>query len=70
MDRTGIEAFERAVRAHFDKEAASKSHSTYARDRWGGMLKAVYAHQRSIAKYLDLAERVGIKQADCEAIAT
>ncbi len=42
----------------------------YNCDRWGQMLRAIYSEQRSIQKYLDLTERTGLTQADCEAIAT
>jgi hypothetical protein len=78
LDRAGREAFEREVRARFDKEAAkiskrkgaSEPNPFYDRDRWGGMLKAVYLQQRNTRKYLDVATRIGLTQADCEAIAT
>jgi len=77
LDRAGLEAFEREVRARFDKECAALAkgkppvpNPDYARDRWGGMLRAIYSEQRSIEKYLDLTSRTGLTQADCEAIAT
>ena len=78
LDRAGLEAFEREVRARFDKECAAlgkekgsaAANPNYARNRWGGMLKAVYSRQRNIEKYLDLTARTGLTQADCEAIAT
>jgi len=76
-DRTGIEAFEREVRARFDRECAARSQQNragapnpnYARNRWGGMLKAAYSHRRNAAKYIELATQTELMQLDCEAIA-
>ena len=53
LDKAGLEAFEGEVRDRFDRECASLSRtnrrvepgSTYARDRWGQVLKTVYAQQ-------------------------
>ena len=78
LDKAGLEAFEREVRARFDGECTALSQrkrpsepgSDYARDRWGEMLKAIYSEQRNIKKYLALAARTGLTQADCEAVAT
>ena len=77
LDKPGLEAFEREVRARFDKESAALAkgkrpvpHPNYARDRWGGMLRAIYSEQRNIEKYLDLTARTELTQADCEAIST
>lgn len=77
LDRAGMEAFEHEVRTRFDKERdairarnrPAAPGSTYTRDRLGQVLKTVYAQQRNVPKYLDVAERVGLTQADCEAIA-
>jgi tetratricopeptide (TPR) repeat protein len=78
MNRAGLEAFEREVRARFDKEYAALSerkppsvpNPNYARDRWGGVLRAIYAAQRNIGKYVDLTARTELTPADCETIAT
>lgn len=77
LDRAGLEAFEREVRARFDTECATLAkgkrpvpNPDYARDHWSGMLRAIYSEQRNIEKYLDLTSRTGLTQADCEAIAT
>jgi hypothetical protein len=82
LDRAGREAFEQEVRARFAKECAKEcaaaAHSkrpaapnpNFVRDRWGGMLKAVYTQQRNIAKYIEVTTRTGLTQVDCEAIAT
>ena len=77
LDQAGLEAFEGEVRGRFDRECAALSRtkrpaepgSTYARNRWGQMLKTVYAQRRNVLQYLDLTERMGLTQADCETIA-
>ncbi len=77
FDRGGLEAFGNEVRAHFDKECAALNarkrpaspNPNYARDRWCGMLKAVYLQQRNVAKYIELTIQTELTQADCEAIA-
>jgi Family of unknown function (DUF6880) len=77
LDPAGLEAFERNVRADFEKECAALSerkgpagpNPNYARDRWARMLKAVYSRQRNVGKYLDLTAHTELTQADCEAIA-
>ena len=76
LDKPGLEAFEREVRARFDAAALSARSGKqdperdYASRHWGEMLRAVYAQQRAIQKYIDLTAGTGITQADCEAIAT
>jgi len=64
LDRAGLQAFELEIRARFDKECAALAErkgpakpNHYPRDRWGGMLRFIYAEQRDIDKYLDLTER-------------
>jgi hypothetical protein len=73
LDRAGLQAFEREIRARFDSEcdalAERKGPANYPRDHWGGMLRFIYSEQRAIDKYLDLTERTELKPADCEAIA-
>jgi len=77
LDRAGLEAFEREVRARFDKECAALGEPDgpagpnrhYARDRWGQMLKAVYSQRGDVGKYIDLTVQTELTQADCEAIA-
>ena len=75
LDRAGLEALEREVQVRFEAaySAAGKREDrtlNYNCDRWGQMLRSIYLEQRSIQKYLDLTERTGLTQADCEAIAT
>lgn len=77
LDPSGLAAFERDVRAHFDEESAALSqrkrlaepNPNYARDRWARMLKAVYSQQRNVRKYIGLTAQTELTQADCEAIA-
>jgi hypothetical protein len=78
LNRAGLEAFEREVRSRFDQECSALSerkrpaepNPNYTRDRWGGVLRAIYAEQRNIEKFVDLTARTGLTPADCEAIAT
>jgi len=77
LDKAGLEAFERDVRAHFDEECAALRerkrpegpNPNYVRDRWARMLKTVYSQQRNVGKYLDLTAHTELSQADCAAIA-
>src|SRR6202035_1721101 len=41
----------------------------YACRHWGEMLRAIYAQQRNAEKYIELASRTELTQADCEAVA-
>ena len=82
LDKPGLEAFERELRARFDAASAALSavrgkpvaepkpgHDFESR-RWGEMLRGVYAQQRNIQKYIDLTAGTELTQSDCEAIAT
>ncbi|MHB2008256.1 MAG: DUF6880 family protein [Acidobacteriaceae bacterium] len=72
LDREGLAAFERQVRVRFEAACGKPEErvGTYFRDRWGQVLRSIYAQQRSIQKYLDLTARTGLTQSDCEALAT
>lgn len=75
LDRPGLEAFGREVRARFDaalgeRERRPDPDRDYDCDRWGQMLRAVYAEQHNIEKYLDLTAKTELTQADCAAVAT
>ncbi len=75
LDRPGLAAFERQARARFDAALSAGSQKqdprlNFAIGQWGGMLKAVYARQRAIQKYIDLTAETGLSEADCEAVAT
>ena len=76
LDRAGLEAFEREVRARFDMECGAigerkpaSPNPNYARDHWCRMLKAVYSQRRNVGKYIELTVRTGLTTADCQAIA-
>lgn len=76
LDRSGLAAFEREVRARFEAarlSAGSRKQDprlNFAIGHWGDMLKALYTQQRAIQKYIHLTTETGLSAADCEAIAT
>jgi hypothetical protein len=72
LDSAGMAAFEQAVRARFEASCGKQQQNTgnYIRDQWGQILRSIYAQQRSVEKYLDVAARTGLTQTDCETIAT
>jgi tetratricopeptide (TPR) repeat protein len=72
LDRVGMAAFEQAVRVRFEAACGERKQQAgnYIRDRWGQILRSIYAQQRSVEKYLDLSARTGLTQTDCETIAT
>jgi hypothetical protein len=75
LDRAGLKAFEQEVRARFDaapdeRKRRPGQHLDYHCYHWGQVLRAVYAEQRNIERYLDVTGRTELTQADCEAIAT
>lgn len=72
LDSAGMAAFEQAVRARFEASCGKQEQNTghYIRDQWGQILRSIYAQQRNVEKYLDLAARTGLTQTDCETIAT
>jgi hypothetical protein len=72
LDSAGMAAFERAVRVRFEDSSGKRELKTgnYIRDQWGQILRSIYAQQRSVEMYLDIAARTGLTQTDCETIAT
>jgi hypothetical protein len=72
LDSAGMAAFERAVRVRFEDSCGKRELKTgnYIRDQWGQILRSIYAQQRSVEMYLDIAARTGLTQTDCETIAT
>lgn len=70
LDSAGMAAFEQAVRARFEASCGKQEQNTgnYIRDQWGQILRSIYAQQRSVEKYLDLAARTGLTQTDCETL--
>lgn len=67
LDKAGLAAFERLIRARFDATPAAEE---YDRRRWGDVLCAVHVAQQDPAAYQNLAEQTGIKPKDCLALAT
>ena len=72
LDSAGMAAFERAVRVRFEDSSGKRELKTgnYIRDQWGQILRSIYAQQRSVEMYLDIAARTGLTQPDCETNAT
>jgi hypothetical protein len=67
FDKTGLAAFEKQIRAHF--EAASMAPASWEYRRASEILRAIYCVQRDIQAYSALAEQTGLKPEDCLAIA-
>jgi hypothetical protein len=78
LDRSGLAAFERRVRARFDaalrptpgQEAPLSRKPEYERRRWGETLRAIHVAQKNVAGYVALAEETGLTSKDCHAVAT
>ena len=72
LDSAGMVTFEQAVRARFEASRGKQEQNTgnYIRDQWSQILRSIYAQQRSVERYLELAARTGLTQTDCETIAT
>jgi hypothetical protein len=71
LDTVGMAAFEKLVSARFEASCGKQEQNTgnYIRDEWSQILRSIYAQQRSVERYLDLAVRTGLTQIDCETIA-
>jgi hypothetical protein len=75
FNKAGLAAFERQVRARFDKGCAATSSDpaqrppTAAQRHWGAVLRAIYLRQRNVKAYVTLAELTGLTTSDCLAIA-
>jgi uncharacterized protein DUF6880 len=72
FDKDGLAAFEGHVRARFDAAAgaaAGDKEREYTRRRWADVLRAVYAAQRSLEKYVALCEATALSPGDCETVA-
>ncbi len=78
MDKDGLAAFAREVRARFDaknapQQASDRAHRrdpAYARRRWGEVLRAIYVRQRDVRAYVALCEQTELSAQDCLAVAT
>jgi Family of unknown function (DUF6880) len=77
MNKDGLAAFERAVRAPFDAKATRpasehepRHDSDGAHPRRGRILRAIYTQQRDVRAYVALCEQTHLSPQDCLAIAT
>jgi hypothetical protein len=78
MDKGGLAAFARQVRARFDatdtaeqaSNRARRRDPAYARRRRGDVLRAIYVQQRDVRAYVALCEQTELSAQDCLAIAT
>jgi len=74
LDKAGLDAFARHVRAKFETAARPDTDEKerfpgYARRRWGGVLKTVLAAQRNIDAYIALCEETELGAEECKVIA-
>lgn len=75
LDKTGLAALVKQVRARFDapmpsaEGSAGRSHG-YSQRRWGEVLRALYLAQKDVDAYIGLADETGLTPQDCHAIAT
>ncbi len=78
LDKAGVAAFEKQVRARLDAAAAAqpqsdephRSQADYARRHWGEVLLNLYLTRNNLAAYVALSEKTGLTAKDCHAIAT
>jgi tetratricopeptide (TPR) repeat protein len=74
LDKQGLDAFARCVRAKFEMAAKPGNDEKerfpgYASRRWGGVLKTIVAAQRNIDAYIALCEETELGTEDCKTIA-
>lgn len=71
LDVDGLAAFEKEVHDRFERAHGNQNDQSdsYPGDHWAQTLKWIYAHQGSVQKYLAVAERTGLTQDDCAAVA-
>ncbi len=74
FDTAGLEAFELEVHTRLDAARSKRKRQAdagrdYDCQRWGQILRAIYAAQRNVEKYLDLIGQTELTQSDCEAVA-
>jgi hypothetical protein len=78
MNKEGLAAFERQVRARFEAKDAAEPASdrahrqdpAYARRRWGDVLRAIYTRQGDVRAYVALCEQSELSAQDCLTVAT
>jgi uncharacterized Zn finger protein len=73
LDKKGLAAFIQQTRAKFEaaprQDEKEKRFSGYARRRWGGVLKTLFAAQRNVDAYIALCQQTELEAKDCIAIA-
>ncbi len=78
LDKTGLAAFVKQIRARFDGAAKAKSTADSSlKDRlesvlrrWGETLRTLYLAQKNLETYVAFAEETGLTAQDCHAVAT
>ncbi len=65
LDKAGLSAFERAVRALFEV----KDSEAQARRRWGEALRAIYAQKQDVPAFIEVCEQTDLSAHDCLVIA-
>lgn len=77
LDNAGLAALAAQVRARYDATLTtppaaddSRRSSEYARRRWSEVLRTLYAAQKDLAAYVELAEETGLSAQDCGVIGT
>ena len=77
MNKDGLAAFERQVKARFDAPDAAEpalapahENPAHARRRRGEILRAIYTQQRDVRAYVALCEQIEPSAQDCLAVAT
>ena len=74
LDKDGLEALGRQVRARFDTAAGSANGSDerqadFERRHWGGVLKTLLAARRNVDAYIAFCEETGFEAKDCKIVA-
>ena len=74
LDKDGLDAFSRHVRAKFETSTKSGNDDKerfpgYARRRWGGVLKTLLAARRNVDAYIALCEETELGAKDCKVVA-
>lgn len=78
LDKAGLAAFMKQVRARFDAAATAKPtpgesfrrNPDYQRRVWGAALRTLHLAQKNVDAYVALAEETGLTVQDCHALAT
>ncbi|MDN5861273.1 MAG: hypothetical protein L0H84_21935 [Pseudonocardia sp.] len=72
LDATGLAALIAQIRAGFDaagRATPAAGEPGSGRRRWAGVLRTLYAAQRDVDAYVELAEQTGLTAKDCHTLA-